>query len=137
MTVKSCSANPYFALTGSPTPEGVRRSRRHKYKPLEWWRQEKVVYGRRESGLTLVPQIKEIVRIPKEPTKVLGQAGKRKRGGSVRAKSKMRETQTPALLNPEEGWDDDTLTEGIVLDFLTQEPVRRREHHFRRVIFEV
>lgn len=110
----------------SPTPEGVRRGRRHRYKPLEWWRQERVVYGRRESGLTLVPQIKEIIRMPKEPPAILGKAGKRKRGGSMRAKSKMRETQTPAPLNPEEGWDDETPAEGIVLDFLTQEPVRRR-----------
>ncbi|KAL4067832.1 Mif2/CENP-C like-domain-containing protein [Scleroderma yunnanense] len=108
----------------SPTPEGVRRGRRHRYKPLEWWRQEKVVYGRRESGLTLVPQIKEIIRIPKEPPTLLGKAGKRKRGSSVRAKSKIREVASP--INPEEGWDDNTPAEGIVLDFLTQEPVRRR-----------
>lgn len=64
--------------------------------------------------------------MPKEPPAILGKAGKRKRGGSMRAKSKMRETQTPAPLNPEEGWDDETPAEGIVLDFLTQEPVRRR-----------
>ena len=107
----------------------MRRGRRHRYKPLEWWRQEKVVYGRRESGLTLVPQIKEIIRMPKEPPTILGKVGKRKRGGSIRAKSKMRETQTPAPLNPEEGWDDETPAEGIVIDFLTQEPVRRRERN--------
>ncbi|KAG6336925.1 hypothetical protein ID866_2163 [Astraeus odoratus] len=110
----------------SPTPEGVRRGRRHRYRPLEWWRQEKVVYGRRESGLTLVPHIKEIVRIPKEPPQPLGKVGKRKRGGSARAKSKTRQTETPAPINPEEGWDDNTPSEGIVLDFLTQETVKRR-----------
>lgn len=48
---------------GSPTPEGVRRSKRHRFRPLEFWRQEKVVYGRRESGLCLVPHIKEIIRV--------------------------------------------------------------------------
>lgn len=108
----------------SPTPEGVRRGRRHRYKPLEWWRQEKVVYGRRESGVTLVPQIKEIIRIPKEPPKPLGQAGKKGRAGSVRAKT--RELKTPVPSNPEEGWDEKTLADGVVLDFLTREPVKRR-----------
>ncbi|KAI6045641.1 Mif2/CENP-C like-domain-containing protein [Pisolithus marmoratus] len=108
----------------SATPEGVRRGRRHRYKPLEWWRQEKVVYGRRESGLTLVPQIKEIIRIPKEPSKPLGKAGKRGRAGSVRAKT--RELRTPVPHNPEEGWDEKTSADGVVLDFLTREPVKRR-----------
>lgn len=108
----------------SPTPEGVRRGRRHRYKPLEWWRQEKVVYGRRESGLTLVPQIKEIIRVPKEPPKPLGKAGKRGRAGSVRAKT--RELKTPVPNNPEEGWDEKTPADGVVLDFLTREPVKRR-----------
>lgn len=112
------------------TPEGVRRGRRHRFKPLEWWRQEKVVYGRGESGLTLVPQIKEIVRIPKEPPKPLGTAGKRWRKGSSRAKSRTRDIQTPMPpINPEEGWDDDTTPEGIVFDYVSREFVRRRLAH--------
>jgi centromere protein C len=106
----------------SLTPEGVRRGRRHRYKPLEWWRQEKVVYGRRESGLTLVPQIKEIVRIPHEPVKPLGKAGKRKRGVVFRGKSQGRETS----FNPEEGWDENTPTNATVIDYDTQEEVSRR-----------
>lgn len=113
------------------TPEGVRRGRRHRFKPLEWWRQEKVVYGRGESGLTLVPQIKEIVRIPKEPPKPLGTAGKRWRKGSSRAKSRTRDVQTPMPpINPEEGWDDDTTPEGIVFDYVSREFVRRRQSSF-------
>ncbi|KAG1890829.1 Mif2/CENP-C like-domain-containing protein [Suillus subluteus] len=105
----------------SPLPEGVRRSRRHRYKPLEYWRQEKVVYGGDTSGLILVPQIKEIIRIPQEPPKPLGKAGKkRKRTGSERAKS------MPEPFDPEEGWDDETQESGVVIDYVTEEPVLRR-----------
>ncbi|KAI6036388.1 Mif2/CENP-C like-domain-containing protein [Pisolithus microcarpus] len=79
----------------SPTPEGVRRGRRHR---------REVVYGRRESGLTLVPQIKEIIRVPKEPPKPLGKAGKRGRAGSVRAKTRELKTtriiQTARMFEP-------------------------------------
>ncbi|KAH7929654.1 hypothetical protein BV22DRAFT_1002305 [Leucogyrophana mollusca] len=104
----------------SPTPDGVRRGRRHRYKPLEYWRQEKVVYGRRESGVTLVPQIKEIIRVPQEPPVPLGKhQRKRKRSAPPRSKSKV-------VDNPEEGWDDETPTNGVVLDFLSGEEVKRR-----------
>lgn len=44
-------------------PPGVRRGTRHRYKPLEHWRLEKVVYGKRENGISYVPQIKEIIRV--------------------------------------------------------------------------
>ncbi|KAG2103947.1 Mif2/CENP-C like-domain-containing protein [Suillus cothurnatus] len=105
----------------SPAPDGVRRSRRHRYKPLEYWRQEKVVYGGDTSGLILVPQIKEIIRIPQEPPKPLGKTGKkRKRTGSERAKS------MPEPFDPEEGWDDETEESGVVIDYVTEEPVLRR-----------
>ncbi|KAG1728604.1 Mif2/CENP-C like-domain-containing protein [Suillus paluster] len=105
----------------SPPPDGVRRSRRHRYKPLEYWRQEKVVYGGHDDSLILVPQIKEIIRIPQEPAKPLGKAGKkRKRTGSERAKS------IPEPFDPEEGWDDETLESGVVIDYVTEEPVSRR-----------
>lgn len=110
-------------ILDSPPPDGVRRSRRHRYKPLEYWRQEKVVYGRPDSGITLVPQIKEIIRIPQEPPRPLGKAArKRKRAGSERAKS---HTQP---YDPEEGWDDDTEEFGVVIDYVTQEPVSRRAY---------
>lgn len=111
------------STSDSPPPDGVRRSRRHRYKPLEYWRQEKVVYGRPDSGLTLVPQIKKIIRIPQEPPKPLGKtARKRKRAGSERAKS------NPQSYDPEEGWDDETEEFGVVIDYSTHEPVSRRAY---------
>ncbi|TPX42198.1 hypothetical protein SeMB42_g05236 [Synchytrium endobioticum] len=45
--------------------EGKRRSNRNRYAPLDWWRNEHVVYGRRKSGYCPVPVIQEIVRVPK------------------------------------------------------------------------
>ncbi|KAF5323949.1 hypothetical protein D9611_008281 [Ephemerocybe angulata] len=111
--------------------EGVRRSAREHYAPLEYWRGEKVVYGRDR----LVPSITEIIRIPKEPPAPLG---KRRRGRS-RSKSRAPSSKTgggagggagagvgagPA--NLEEGWDDDTPSNAKVLDYRTGQEVERR-----------
>lgn len=103
--------------------DGVRRSQRMRYKPLEWWRLEKVVYGRRDSGQCLVPTIKEIRRLPKEEIEPLGAKHRRKR--SARSKSV---TVEPVLdYNPEEGWDDKTESEGVVIDYETKEEITRRK----------
>ncbi|KAH9482624.1 Inner kinetochore subunit cnp3 [Psilocybe cubensis] len=115
-----------------PHREGVRRSQREHIRPLEYWRGEKVVYGRTtHSGPVLVPPIKEILRIPKEDALPLG--AKRKRG-STRPRSRSRavdhhENSIPPALavhNPEEGWDDDTSAICTVLHFTTKDEVERR-----------
>ncbi|CAA7271041.1 unnamed protein product [Cyclocybe aegerita] len=115
-----------------PIREGVRRSRREHIPPLEYWRGERYIYGRStNSGAILVPQIKEIVRIPKEPPISLGT--KRKRG-STRPRSKSRgrdhsEDHIPPALpvaNPEEGWDDDTQAKCMVLHYTSKEEIERR-----------
>jgi hypothetical protein len=65
ITISSAIISSNHALTphtASPPP-GVRRGLRHRYRPLDWWRQERVVYGRRESGVSFVPHIKEIIRV--------------------------------------------------------------------------
>ncbi|KAG6905770.1 hypothetical protein DXG01_000837 [Tephrocybe rancida] len=108
-----------------PKREGVRKSSREHYKPLDWWRGEKLVYGRNQggAGLVLVPPIKEIVRIPKETPEPLA---KRKR---TRAKSKTVDDVHYKIIpvdNPEEGWDDKTEPYCIVLDYDSREEVERR-----------
>ncbi|KAF8237718.1 hypothetical protein L208DRAFT_1375521 [Tricholoma matsutake] len=113
--------------------EGVRKSTREHYKPLEWWRGEKLVYGRprghsSNSGLVLVPPIREIIRIPKEEPEPLGSKRKRN-GGRGRSKSKATEEVQVKMVpvdNPEEGWDDETDPYCTVLDYPTREEVRRR-----------
>ena len=113
--------------------EGVRKSVREHYKPLEWWRGEKLVYGRprghsSNNGIILVPPIREIIRIPKEPPQTLG--SKRKRtGGRGRSKSKVDDEVEVKLVpveNPEEGWDDETDPHCAVLDYPVNEEVMRR-----------
>jgi centromere protein C len=101
---------------------GLRRGKRLRYEPLEWWRCEKVVYGRRDSGkVTFVPTIKEIVRIPKDPPKPLGGPHKGKRS-TARSKT----AESVSVNNPEEGWDDKTATNGVVIDWFTGNEVSRR-----------
>jgi centromere protein C len=112
--------------------EGVRKSVREHYKPLEWWRGEKLVYGRprghsSSSGLVLVPPIREIIRIPKEPPEPLG--GKRKRAGRGRSKSKVAEEMQVKIVpveNPEDGWDDETDPYCTVLNYPANDEVVRR-----------
>lgn len=123
---------PAFSVIQDANQEdgnGLRRGTRTRYAPLDWWRCEKVVYGRRESGLCLVPTIKEIHRLPKEEVVPLG---KNKRTRRYRGKSKTQSVEPmedPSLYNPEEGWDDDTIEEGVVLDYERDEEVQKRENH--------
>ncbi|TDL24984.1 hypothetical protein BD410DRAFT_813828 [Rickenella mellea] len=106
---------------------GLRRGKRTRYAPLEHWRLEKVVYGRRESGTCVVPVIKDIIRIPKEEPQPLGVLGKRKR---ARSKSKTRAAEHDEnqviVADPEEGWDDDTQPMASVTDFVTGVDQMRR-----------
>lgn len=105
--------------------EGVRRSQRERFKPLEWWRGEKVVYGRTNNhGPILVPTIKEIRRIPSNPPQPLNH----KKRGYHRGRSKTAdEKAATAIYNPEEGWDDATDPFGEVYDMDKQALVVRRE----------
>ncbi|EJD02264.1 uncharacterized protein FOMMEDRAFT_86864 [Fomitiporia mediterranea MF3/22] len=108
-------------------PNGVRRGTRARYKPLDWWRCEKVVYGRRESGTSMVPVIKGIIRIPKEPTGPLGSKGKRTRRSRSKApQGDDEEEEDVVVFNPEEGWDDKTDPTGVVLDYHSGKEVQRR-----------
>ncbi|KAF5358302.1 hypothetical protein D9756_001215 [Leucocoprinus leucothites] len=107
-----------------PSREGVRRSTRERFKPLEWWRGEKVVYGRTaSSGPVLVPTIKEIRRIPTEQPEPFNH----KRRGYNRGRSKTADEKlAKAVYNPEEGWDDATDPFGEVHDLDKQALVVRR-----------
>lgn len=77
--------------------------------------------GRDPRQKSVVPVIKEIIRYPKDEIKPLG---KKKPTSSRRSK------HTPPLMvvahDPEEGWDDNTESYGVVVDFATQSTVERR-----------
>lgn len=129
------TTNPVIYFEKPEYREGTRKSSRNHYAPLEYWRGEKIVYGKtNSSGRVLVAPIKEIVRIPKEAPLPLG--AKRKRG-STRPRSRSRalpdeEVIPPALpvVNPEEGWDDETTTMYTVLRYTDREEAERRRSSF-------
>lgn len=107
-------------------------------KPLEYWRNEKVIYGRSDEGVEHVPIMKGVIRYPQEPPEPLGSVASRKRKRNARSQSRAASQSAPreplsvkredADLNPPElGWDQDTEAMGTVIDFSTQEEVDRRE----------
>lgn len=112
---------------------GLRRSKRRRYAPLEYWRQERVVWGRRENGRSVVPVIKEIITIPKPEPEPLGT--KKRRRGARKLRSKSLPSSPPRVKeeirivevdNPELGWDDATPSTGVIIDWTSKEEVERR-----------
>jgi hypothetical protein len=121
------------------TPPNVRRSQRERFSPLEWWRNEKFVYGRSpdpDEGPLLVPLIKAIERPPKPLPVPLS---KKNRGKRTRVKVKKEEEDEGgsgwidgdgifgAPRAVEEGMDEETEELGVVLDHATGNEIERRE----------
>ncbi|KAI0313835.1 hypothetical protein OF83DRAFT_1038640, partial [Amylostereum chailletii] len=96
----------------------LRRGARMRFKPLAWWRNEKVVYGRCNTGTSFVPIIKEIMHVQEGPHLPLGKVGNCKR-------SKAHEDPLGAY-KPEERWDERTPLRGVVFDWYTGKEVQRR-----------
>nr|QEP49722.1 centromere protein 3 [Inonotus obliquus] len=115
-----------IAEHGYEIQDGVRRSTRTRIKPLEWWRLEKVVLGRRDNGYSVIPVIKEIIRIPREFQEPLGAKRHRSKPRSRSKTVQHAEDQEVVVFNPEEGWDDQTDPHGVVLDFTSGQEVQRR-----------
>ncbi|KAI5479575.1 centromere protein C [Pseudohyphozyma bogoriensis] len=98
-------------------PDGVRRSSRQRVQPVEYWRNERVIYKRRQSGLG----IDRVVHIEKiEPESLANRHKNRRRGASAAARVK---SEIP---EDEDGVDDMTDPDGIVWNFEGEaEAVRR------------
>ena len=115
---------------------GIRRSSRVRIEPLEFWRNERVVYSRRSSGVAPHYGIKGVVRIPKPDIKPLahtGKAGSRHRSLGPRAKGEP--DDDGALLggtevDPYIGYDQHTEAEGIVVDYVSEQEIKRRERRW-------
>ena len=106
----------------------VRRSNREKVPRLEYWRNERIIYERRRSGVGL----KAIVRVPKEDPAPLTKAGGHKkvhgvkRSGSARATSgRARSVKTE--VPEEQGCDDMTDPDGLVWSWEGEAETTRRE----------
>lgn len=102
---------------------GVRKSSRRKIEPLEYWRNERIVYARRDSGPQPHYGIKDVLRPEKPRTKSLVS---KKRSASATARSKsVKEEDEDAIGGNFEGWDDATDPEGLVWDYVKHEETRR------------
>jgi hypothetical protein len=108
---------------------GLRRSSRPHEAPLAFWRNEKAVYKRRESGITLV----DVIRTEPQPMR-MPHHRKHGKGGASRQTSRARST-THVKEDPdaaEEGaedyaeWDVATDAEGLVWDYVDKKEKRRR-----------
>ncbi|KAF8344155.1 Mif2/CENP-C like-domain-containing protein [Cantharellus anzutake] len=114
------------------TEDGLRRGTRRRFRPLEYWRGERLILGRSENGPAPCPVVKTLYELPPEFHEPLGVAGrKRKRhgrsqSGSRPPPSKDRVDSPHDLVPPEEGWDADTPLQGPTLDFDTGAEITRR-----------
>ncbi|WFD21176.1 mitotic fidelity of chromosome transmission- protein [Malassezia caprae] len=122
-------------------PQGLRRGKRHRIAPLDWWRGERALYGRPEepseagapAGL-VAPVLKEVIRVPRAPGEGTFSGMRRFRiKPPVYVPSDRPPTYAEsvdesddetadasrigmALRPPEEGWDEDTDPYGRVVD---------------------
>lgn len=111
----------------------VRRSRRVKYAPVKYWLGEKLEYDTYRPGSNRqVPKILGVRRVPEPQAAPLS---KRKRRPQQKARSKSRRLETEereselprgrSVAHMEEGWDAETRQTGIVIDYKTNEEVRK------------
>ncbi|ORY04431.1 hypothetical protein K493DRAFT_311389 [Basidiobolus meristosporus CBS 931.73] len=94
---------------------GVRRSGRTKVKPLDFWRNERVVYGRRKSGPNVVSVVKEVVTIPVEHRALSKRSNKKKNVKRV----------IVAEESEEDEYNDEPIDEIPIVDWYTQEVVNQ------------
>ncbi|WVR03678.1 hypothetical protein IAU60_000673 [Kwoniella sp. DSM 27419] len=94
----------------------TRRSKRHHFKPLEYWRNEKFEYAR-GPGL---PVIKEVITFPEEtvvPFAVARKARGRSRTHRSASAAPAKRQKGDENVNRFEGWDELTDTAGVVIQW--------------------
>ncbi|CAG8694908.1 665_t:CDS:2, partial [Scutellospora calospora] len=94
----------------------VRRSKRQRIKPLEFWRNERIVYG---------PTRTKVIRVPRPEDN-----GKQKKSGAGRDTKKRKRGNKKTTSNKNETDDEDideaSSAEGLAIDWETKEKVARR-----------
>ena len=80
---------------------GLRKSKRKRFQPLEFWKNEKVVYGRRQSSGTYIrlnlvglPVIVDVIKAPKTPLKPKKSRRKQNRANSKKSPEEIGYNQT-------------------------------------------
>ncbi|BGP45999.1 mitotic fidelity of chromosome transmission-related protein [Rhodotorula kratochvilovae] len=102
----------------------VRRSTREKIPRLEYWRNERIVYKRRSSGIG----VNAIVRVPKADPEPLSKADRKKAGGrrGTSARAASRAGTVKNEVPEEQGVDDMTDPDGLVWSWEGDAEVSRR-----------
>lgn len=118
---------------------GLRRGRRHRIRPLDWWRGERALYGRDGMGADadrplmpfglVAPVLREVIRVPRAPGEGTFSGMRRAKTqpgtyahpgrplGSRNFASSQAEREAPARTpHPEDGWDEATDPVGRVYD---------------------
>ncbi|KDE08014.1 hypothetical protein MVLG_01716 [Microbotryum lychnidis-dioicae p1A1 Lamole] len=107
-----------------------RRSNRQRLAPVEYWRNERVVYKRRPSGLGIT----EVVLYPKPDPEPL--AAQRKKGGRATSQAPRGRAQSvkAEIKDEEEGVDSLTDPEGLVWSWEGQAETQRRVAFTKKMI---
>lgn len=119
-------------------PPAVRRSQREKIPRLDYWRNERIIYKRRSSGIG----VNAIVRVPKEDPEPLSGAHLKKKGGAggkrgASARAGSRGGTVKREVPEEQGVDDMTDPDGLVWSWEGDAEVSRRASSFLSVVFVV
>ncbi|KIO28010.1 hypothetical protein M407DRAFT_72414, partial [Tulasnella calospora MUT 4182] len=103
----------------------LRRGKRQRFAPLQWWRGEHAVVRRPRAGEAPVPIISEIVRIPQERPEPLSK--KNRRRGTTKPPSSRNNSKHAEVYvdNPDEGWDAETEQNALVIDYETKEEIEQ------------
>ncbi|KAG8896295.1 hypothetical protein FRC01_011902 [Tulasnella sp. 417] len=104
---------------------GLRRGKRQRYAPLDWWRGEHAVVRRPRAGEAPVPIISGIVRIPEARPEPF--AKKNRRRGTTKPPSSKGNAKAEEVYvdNPDDGWDAETEQDALVIDYDTKEEMEK------------
>ncbi|WFD01002.1 mitotic fidelity of chromosome transmission- protein [Malassezia yamatoensis] len=116
-------------------PEGLRRGRRHRIPPLDWWRGERALYGRADApedaptvpyGL-VAPVLKKVVRVPRQPGEGTFSGMRKKRAKPmILLPERARSSEYPQASTADEAGLQTTDPYGVVYDAEHGEEVTMR-----------
>jgi hypothetical protein len=132
-------------------PDGLRRSHRDRTSPVAFWRNEHIIYQRKDSpsGVAYYEKVGVADR-PKPPVRSLVNRQKRSRSVSQAASNKRAKTRSVSVgtdaagedAGPQQGmqqdwskWDEETDPDGIVWDYVDGKETQRRTFTFTAECF--
>jgi len=116
---RTFSEQELHEIKKDPTEEaerlGVRRSKRASYKPLQYWKNERVAYGPTDEDGLLgeamgnMPEVKKVLRANPTPRKVRAATAKKPKGKSSKSKKKGRDSDYSSRSLGDTPFDDTKL----------------------------